>query len=215
MAVVNDAQVESAVLGDNGALKGAVPGAIIVIHSTIHPKTVRKVAEQAQAKGVGVVDAAMSGGETGAKAKSLCFMVGGQEALVERCRPVLEASGKFIFHVGESGLGAAAKLAQQSLICLNRLAAYEGMLMAEKAGVNLDIFQKIVHVTSAQSHFADNWQLYREMKGLDPESARWRAHLFYEGLCPALELAHELGISVPGLALVQQRFDWVLGIKKE
>jgi 3-hydroxyisobutyrate dehydrogenase-like beta-hydroxyacid dehydrogenase len=52
------------------------------------------------------------------------------------------------------------------------------------------------------------------MKGLDPEDARWRAHLFYKGLCPALEFAHELGVSVPGAALVQQVFDRVLGLKE-
>jgi len=215
VAVVDDAQVEQVTMGDGGVLAGARPGTVIVLHSTIHPRTVKKVAAAAKARGVGVLDAQMSGGETGAKAKTLCFMVGGERGHLEKCRPALAASGTDIFHVGEVGMGAAAKLAQQSLICLNRLAAYEGMLIAEKAGVDLQVFQKIVHATSAQSRIADNWtEQYKEMKGLDPEAARWRAHLFYKGLCPALELAHELGVSVPGVALVQQVFDRVLGMKE-
>jgi 3-hydroxyisobutyrate dehydrogenase-like beta-hydroxyacid dehydrogenase len=215
VAVVDDAQVEEVILGNGGILAGAKPGTAIIVHSTIHPRTVKKVAAAAKAQGVGVLDAQMSGGETGVKARTLCFMVGGERELFEKCRPVLAASGKDIFHVGEVGMGAAAKLAQQTLICLNRLAAYEGMLLAGKAGVDLQVFQKIVHVTSAQSRIADNWsEQYKDMKDLDPEAARWRAHLFYKGLCPALEFAHELGVSVPGAALVQQVFDRVLGLKE-
>ena len=214
IAVVDDAQVEQVVLKE-GLLDAMQAGAIIVIHSTIHPKTVTNVGQEASRKGVGVLDAEMSGGETGARAKTLCFMVGGEKVYFDRCRPVLSVSGKNIFHVGALGRGAAAKLAQQSLICLNRLAAYEGMALAERAGVDMEVFRQIVHVTSAQSHIADRFEQYGNMDDLTPEEARRRAHLFYKGLRPALELAHELGLSVPGVALVQQRFDWVLGLKKE
>lgn len=214
IAVVDDAQVEEVVLGE-GLLDAMQAGAIIVIHSTIHPQTVKKIGLEASRKGVGVLDAQMSGGETGAKSKTLCFMVGGDKVHFDRCRPVLAASGQHILHVGALGMGAAAKLAQQSLICLNRLAAYEGMALAERAGVDMKVFRQIVRVTSAQSHIADRFEQYGKMEDLTPEEARRRAHLFYKGLCPALEMAHELGLSVPGVALVQQRFDWVLGLKKE
>lgn len=212
IAVVDDAQVEAVTLGEDGILSRAKPGTVIAMHSTIHPKTVRKVAERAKAKGVGVVDAQMSGGEQGVRNKTLCFMVGGEKALFEKCRPVFAASGAHIFHVGELGMGAVAKAAQQTITCLNRLSAYEGMLLGEKAGLDLKVLQQIVHVTSAQSRIADHWvEQYRRLGDAD------RAHqvdLFYRGLKPALELAHELRISVPGLALVQQLFRRVLGIEK-
>jgi len=216
IAVLDDAQVEEVILGESGLLQTAHPGTVIVIHSTIHPKTVRKAADRAKEKGVGIVDAQMSGGNRGARAQTLCFMVGGEKSHFDKCRPVLEASGKDIFHVGEVGMGATAKLAQQSLICLNRLAAYESMLLAEKAGLDLKIFKKITHITSAQSRIVDNWEeQYRDIKAVDPESARSSLHGFYQGLCPALELAHDLRVSVPGIALVQQSFDRVLGLVKQ
>jgi 3-hydroxyisobutyrate dehydrogenase len=214
IAVVDDAQVEQVVLGE-GLLDAMQAGTVIVIHSTIHPKTVRKVGLEASRKRVGVLDAQMSGGGVGARSKTLCFMVGGDKVHFDQCHAVLAVSGQHIFHVGALGMGAAAKLAQQSLICLNRLAAYEGMVLADQAGVDMEVFRQIVHLTSAQSHIADHYEQYGKMEGLAPEEARWLAHLFYKGLCPALELAHELGLSVPGVALVQQRFEWVLGIKKD
>lgn len=216
LAVVDDAQVESVVLGENGVLDGAKPGTVVIIHSTIHPRTVRRVAEKAKAKGVGVLDAQMSGGARGVRGRTLCFMVGGEEALLEKCRPVLAASGKDIFHVGEVGMGAVAKAAQQAMICLNRLSAYEGMLLAEKAGLNPKFLQQIARVTSAQSRIVDQWfEQYKELGETDPANARRQVHLFYKGLCPALELAHDVGISLPGVALVQQLFDRVLGVVKE
>ena len=214
IAVVDDGPVERVILQD-GLLEAMRQDTTIIIHSTIHPKTVKRVGEEARGKGVGVLDAQMSGGGNGAKAKTLCFMVGGDKAHFERCHPVLSVSGKNVFHVGALGMGAAAKAAQQSLICLNRLAAYEGMTLAERAGVDMEVFRQIVSVTSAQSHIADRFEQYGNMDDISPEQARWQAHLFYKGLCPALELAHELGLSLPGVALVQQRFDWVLGLKKE
>jgi len=215
-AVVDDAQTEAVTLGENGILKGARSGSVILLHSTIHPKTVRKVAEAAQAKGVRVLDAQMSGGQAGARAKKLCFMVGGEKSDLEKCRPVLSASATHIIHAGETGMGATAKLAQQTIICLNRMAAYEGMMLAEKAGLDPEILEQIVRVTPAQSQIADHWvERYRELKNVDREAARWTAHLFYKGLCPALELAHEVGFSAPGIALVMQRFEWILGLKRD
>ncbi|MBF8305602.1 MAG: NAD(P)-dependent oxidoreductase [Acidobacteria bacterium] len=215
LAVVDDAQVESVVLGKNGVLEGAEAGAVVIVHSTIHPRTIRNVVEKATAKKVGVLDAQMSGGARGVRARTLCFMVGGDQAVLEKCRPVLAASGKDIFHVGEVGMGAVAKAAQQAMICLNRLSAYEGTLLAERAGLDPRILQQIAHVTSAQSRIVDQWfEQYKELRGTDPQEAKRQLHLFYKGLCPALELAHDVGISLPGVALVQQLFDRVLGFKK-
>ena len=141
-------------------------------------------------------------------------MVGGEPAPLDRCRPVFETSGAHIFHVGDLGMGAATKLAQQVIICLNRLSAYEGMRLAEKAGVNLDALRAIVHLTSAQSQIADNWEQYRRVDGSGSERGYALAHLFWKGLCPALELGHELGLALPATALVQQLFPKVLGVEE-
>ena len=209
IAVVDDAQVEEVVLGeDNGVLAGANRGCVIAIHSTIHPDTPKRIAPLARAKGVDVLDAQMSGGNRGATAQSLCFMVGGDKSSFDKCRPVLRASGPHILHMGDLGAGSVTKLAQQTMVLINMLSAYEGMHLAEKAGIRLDAFQELVRVSSGQSSIADNWlRFIEDQKAGGPQ----RTELFYKGVVPAIALAHELGTSVPGLALAQQLLSRVLG----
>jgi 3-hydroxyisobutyrate dehydrogenase len=196
LSVVDDEQVESVVLGPGGVLEGAKPGTVIAIHSTIHPDTARKVGEAARPKGVAVLDAAVSGGAAGARARTLCYMVGGERTVFEQCRPVFETSGKHIFYMGGLGMGAATKAAQQAMTVVHLLAASEGFALAEKAGVDLDAFQELVRVSSGQSSIADHWQERR----WDPRMAE----LFYLGLQPILKLGHDLDVPLPGAALTQQ-----------
>ena len=149
LVVVDDAQVEAVILGEGGVLNGAKPGSVIAIHSTVHPRTIRKIAELAKAKGVGVIDAEVSGGDRGAQNKTLCYMVGGDKALFEQCRPVFATSGANIFHLGELGSGAIAKLAHNLIVYVNMMAASEGMHLAEKAGLDLKAMQEVVHAGAA------------------------------------------------------------------
>lgn len=211
MSVVDDDQVERVIAGEEGILRGAQPGTIIAIHSTIHPKTVKKVAQLAKEKGVHVVDAAVSGGERGARAKTLCYMVGGEKEHFEKCRPVFATSGKEIFHVGPLGMGVMAKAAQQTIVMMNRLSTYEGMSLGEKAGLDPKVLQAVVEASSGRSHVAKNWDVYRHIGTSDPAMAQDRLMAFYKGLIPALELGHELGVPMPGLALTQQLLDRILG----
>jgi len=212
IAVVDDAQVESVVLGeDDGVLAGVKPDSVIAIHSSVHPNTPRKIAPLARAKGADVVDAQMSGGNRGATARTLCFMVGGSQASFEKCRPVLAASGPNVFHMGDVGTGAITKLAQQTIVLVNMLSAYEGMLLAKKAGINLETMQEIIRVSTGQSALADNWIRFQKEQMAGGEH---RKELFYKGVGPAIDLAHELGATLPGLALAQQLLDRVLGQEK-
>ncbi len=212
IAVVDDAQVESVVLSDgDGVLAGGHPGGVIAIHSTIHPDTAKKIAPLARAKGMDVVDAQMSGGNRGAKGRSLCFMVGGHKASFEKCRPVLAASGPNVFHMGDVGTGSMTKLAQQTIVLINMLSAYEGMLLAKKAGIDLETLQELIRVSAGQSSIADNWLRFQQDQKVD---GHHRKELFYKGVCPALELAHELGAPLPGLALAQQLLGRMLDTEK-
>jgi 2-hydroxy-3-oxopropionate reductase len=198
--VVDDAQVKEVALGEDGVLSGASPGSVLVIQSTIHPSTMNKIDEYARARGVGVVDAQVSGGERGAYVQGLSYMVGGAKEHVEKCRPVFTASGKDVFHVGGLGMGAATKLAHQVIVIGTMMAVAEGMLLAEKAGVELDKFAEVVHASSARSHIADSWlPRFR----LVPKNI---VEIFYKSVTPALELAHELDLSLPLTALAQQLF---------
>ncbi|HZT07585.1 MAG TPA: NAD(P)-dependent oxidoreductase [Chloroflexota bacterium] len=204
LAVPDDRAVEEALVGKHGALDAAVSGTVVAIHSTIHPDTARRLAARGRQRGVEVIDAQMSGGQTGARARTLCFMVGGPRDAFERCRPVLEASGENIFHMGDLGMGAAAKAAQQAITVVNILAAVEGFRIAETAGVDLESFQKLLAVSAGQSYMTDRWlQHYRPMATTDPRP-------FYRGLRAVLGLAFDLDVPAPATALAQQVIPWAL-----
>jgi 3-hydroxyisobutyrate dehydrogenase-like beta-hydroxyacid dehydrogenase len=107
LAVVDDAQVVEVLLGPDGVIEGVEPETIIALHSTVLPETVQMLATKFAAKQAHVLDAPISGGEAGARARSLCCMVGGAVQLLERCRDVFAASAAEIFCTGE--LGAALR----------------------------------------------------------------------------------------------------------
>lgn len=213
VVVVDDAQVEAVFLGEGGALSGARPGTIVAIHSTVHPLTIRKLAEVAKAKGVTLIDAEVSGGERGAQAKSLCYMVGGDKAAFEKCRPVFATSGANIFHLGDLGAGAITKLAHNLIVYVNMLAASEGMRLAEKAGVSPKAMEQVVHAGAAQSRVADHWSQQRRLKETYTTGPQGLIRLIHKDLRLALELGHDLGIPLPGAALTQQLIETVLEVE--
>jgi len=202
VCVLNDAQVESVVVGPKGLLETAAPGTIIVIHSTIEPSTIEKLAPLVAEKQVEIIDAPVSGSEKGAKAKTMSYMVGGSAAALEKCRPLFETSGPKIQHVGELGTGVRAKLAHQIIISVNMMAAYEGMKVGVESGLDPKILEKVIHEGLAQSWIADEWS---ELS-FGPHSQM----VFYKDLHLGLKLAHELGISVPGAGLAQQMLEKIV-----
>lgn len=214
LVVVDDAQVEAVTLGEGGVLNGAKPGSVIAVHSTVHPKTIRKLAEFANTKSVSVIDAEVSGGEMGAYAKTLCYMVGGDKAAFEKCKPIFATSGANIFHLGNLGTGAAAKLAHNLIVYVNMLAASEGMCLAQQAGVDLKVMEQVVHAGAAQSRVADNWSRQQQLKDSYTTGPQGLLQLMHKDLRLALELGHDLHISLPGAALAQQMLDRVLDIRK-
>lgn len=202
VCVLNDVQLESALLGPEGALAAAKPGTIIAIHSTVDPASIARVAEAAKAKQIEVLDAPVSGGEVGARARTMSYMVGGSEHALEKCRPIFEASGNKITHTGALGSGIRAKLAHQLIICVNMLAAYEGMSLGLKAGLAPELLQKVVSEGAAQSRIADRWFQLK----LGPHAQQ----VFYKDLQLCLKYARDLGLSAPGAALAQQLLDRIV-----
>jgi 2-hydroxy-3-oxopropionate reductase len=211
IAVVDDAQAEQVILGAHGVIHGARTGSIVATHSTILPATVRKIAARCRAIGVEVIDVPMSGGQKGAEDRQLAYMAGGEAAALEKCRPVFNTSASHIFHLGELGMGATAKMLIQIVVCLNMIAAHESQLLCDKTGLDFKRFQEVLHVSSGQSNVLDNWQRFKR-----PEEAeavrRRRADVFEKSLAPALELARDVGADVPGTTLAQALLKRVLGI---
>lgn len=145
-------QVEEVVFApQTGILAGLREGAAYIDLTTNAPATIRRVAEACAARGVTFFDAPVSG-----RPPNMTVMVGGEAAAFERYRPLFEAIGKNVFHVGPSGAGCVAKLATQYMGYANFIASLEGMLIAVKAGVDPDILAQIVPVSAGQSRTFDN-----------------------------------------------------------
>ncbi len=211
IAVVDDDQAERVVIGEHGVIHGARPGSIVAIHSTILPATVRKIAARCRADGVEVIDVPMSGGQKGAEDQQLAYMAGGDAAALEKCRPVFVTSASHIFHLGELGTGATAKMLIQIVVCLNMIAAHESELLCDKTGLDFKSFQQVLHVSSGQSNVLDNWQRFKRPQEPEPVR-RHRAEVFAASLAPALELARDVGADLPGTALAHSLLKRVLEV---
>jgi 3-hydroxyisobutyrate dehydrogenase-like beta-hydroxyacid dehydrogenase len=205
VSIAGDDAIEAALLDPNGVLAGMAPDSVIALHSTMGPPAVRRIAAAAARANVHVVDAQVSGGKAGAQAKQLCYMMGGDAAIVERCRPVFATSGSNLFHMGPLGSGASTKLSQQMMTCMHIVAVAEGARIATAAGVDVDQFFALLRVSTGQSYIADRWLDHFRHTGRD------LAEGFYLGLQPALEMAHDLNVPAPGTALAQQFIRAALG----
>jgi 3-hydroxyisobutyrate dehydrogenase len=128
--------VEQVYLEEDGLLPSARQGQLLIDNSTVGPDTTRRVSEAAKEKGVAFLDAPMSGGPARAADATLTFMVGGDADTFEQARPVFEALGKDIHHVGPSGAGTIVKLVNQLLVAIHTSATSEALAFAVKAGAN-------------------------------------------------------------------------------
>ncbi|MGD9483137.1 2-hydroxy-3-oxopropionate reductase [Streptomyces sp. TRM70308] len=135
-----DPQVKAVILGDDGVLAHAKPGATIIDMSSITPQTSIAVAEAAAAAGkdLKVLDAPVSGGEAGAVEAVLSIMVGGEQSVFDEARPILDALGKTVVLCGPHGSGQTVKAANQLIVAVNIQACAEAVVFLEKSGVSLD-----------------------------------------------------------------------------
>lgn len=213
IVVVDDTQVEEVSLGERGLVAGARADSIMAIHSTVRPGTVKRLAEIGKQKPVQVIDAPISGGEAGAREKTLCYMVGGDTGVLERCREVFSTSASEIFHMGALGSGAVAKMIVQVATCIHMMAAHEAELLAERSGLDFAALQKVLHASSGQSFVADHW-IDRFKLPQDPmDVRRRRTQVFQKSLGPALEVAQEMGLSIPGAIVVERLLPRIMGIE--
>jgi 3-hydroxyisobutyrate dehydrogenase len=136
--------------GEGGVLAVAGPGTLLIDSSTIDVATARAIAGQAAAKGLGMLDAPVSGGVRGAAVATLTFMVGGAEADVARARPILEAMGKTIVHTGASGSGQAAKICNNLILGVSMIAVCEAFALADRLGLDRQVLFDVSSRSSGQ-----------------------------------------------------------------
>ncbi|MBS7458419.1 3-hydroxyisobutyrate dehydrogenase [Coralloluteibacterium stylophorae] len=143
--------VEGLYLGDDGILPHIADGALVIDSSTIAPASARKVAEAAKARGLATIDAPVSGGVAGAQAGTLTFIVGGEAEALERARPVLEAMGRNIFHVGASGAGQVAKLCNNMALGVIMAATGEAIALGVANGLDAKVLSDMMAVSTGRS----------------------------------------------------------------
>lgn len=199
--------VEQVALGDGGILEGARPGLIFVDNSTIKPATARKIAEKMAERGVQALDAPVSGGDIGARNGTLSIMVGGDAAALEKVRPVLEAVGKTITHIGGPGAGQIAKAANQVMVAAQMVAMGELLILAQKAGADP---RKVVEAIKGGA--AQCWTLDVKPPRLfsGKRQPGFKARMQAKDLNIVLDTAREYGVPLPATAVNSQLFNAML-----
>jgi 3-hydroxyisobutyrate dehydrogenase-like beta-hydroxyacid dehydrogenase len=187
-------EVEAVVAGEGGILAGAAPGSTIVDLSTNSPTVVRALAGQAAACGVGFLDAPVSGGAAGATRGTLTVMVGGDASLFDAVRPLLEVIGGQIFLVGDVGAGTVAKLVNNLLAIINMLSTVEALVLAGKAGIDLERLREVINSSSGRSAM---WEYGSRLVLKDRLQPSFTVSLAAKDLALATRLANELGVMVP------------------
>ena len=198
--------VDEVHLGAHGTLAAARPPRIIIDMTTSRPALAVAVAEAARARGVGAVDAPVSGGDVGARNATLSIMVGGESDDFAAARPILERLGKTMVHHGGPGAGQHAKMVNQILIAANMMGVCEGLLYARRAGLDAT---KVIE--SVGGGAAGSWSINnlgpRIVRG-DFEPGFYVEH-FIKDLAIALDEAARMGIAMPALALARQLYEAV------
>jgi 2-hydroxy-3-oxopropionate reductase len=193
--------VEQVVLGADGVLAHARPGTLLIDMSTVRPQTARTIADAAAGRGVRALDAPVSGGEQGAVEGTLSIMVGGAEADAEAARPVLEALGTTVVHVGPAGAGQTVKAANQLVVAGTIQLVAEAIVLLEASGVDAGAGLRVLAGGLAGSTVLD-----RKATGMLARSFApgFRVDLHHKDLGIMLEAAREAGAVVPVGALLAQ-----------
>jgi 3-hydroxyisobutyrate dehydrogenase-like beta-hydroxyacid dehydrogenase len=169
LCVVGDDDVRQVLAGDTGVLAGMQPGGVIAIHSTVHPDTCRELAELAAEQGVSVIDAPVSGGAPAVEEGTLMVMVGGEEAIVEKCRPVFATYSDAIVHLGGLGAGQVAKILNNLQFSANLGSAMSTLELGDALGIPRDRLCQVLNRGSATSKAISSITVFGgSLEGLAP-----------------------------------------------
>jgi 2-hydroxy-3-oxopropionate reductase len=196
--------VEKVLFGDKGIAAGLSKGKIVVDMSSISPIATKEFAKKINALGCDYLDAPVSGGELGAKNATLSIMVGGDEKIFEKVKPVFELMGKNINLVGGNGDGQTAKVANQIIVALNIEAVAEALLFAAKAGADPAKVRQALMGGFASSKILEVHGERMVKRTFDPG---FRIELHQKDLNLALASAKALGVSLPNTATAQELFN--------
>lgn len=201
ICVSDTPDVEMIILGENGVIQGAQPGAIVVDMSTISPSATRRIAVELENKSLKMIDAPVSGGSEGAQKGTLSIMIGGEAEDVKKVDPVLKTMGKTITHVGPIGAGQLTKAINQIIIAGTYWSVAEGITLGIKAGLDME---KVLQAVGGGA--AGSWGLINRSGNMinNTYPLGFRVKLHHKDLNIALEVARKLGVTIPVVAFVEQ-----------
>jgi 3-hydroxyisobutyrate dehydrogenase-like beta-hydroxyacid dehydrogenase len=199
--VTNTAAVRAVFEGEDGILAGLTPGKIYIDMSTASPANSRALAEQVEAAGAQMLDSPVSGTSITVDQGKASLMVGGDADAFERARPILEAIGPKVFHMGDNGTAVALKIAINLSLAVQMLAFSEGVLLAEKSGIDRE---RVVEAMLA-SVIASPMVAYRGPLVLGhPDEVWFDCRMMQKDLNLALELGRELEVPLPTTAVTNE-----------
>jgi 3-hydroxyisobutyrate dehydrogenase-like beta-hydroxyacid dehydrogenase len=202
MCVGNDDDVRSVIYGDNGVLAGMKKGAILVDHTTASAMVAREVFQKAKDKGIGFIDAPVSGGQAGAQNGQLGIMCGGEAATFDRAKPVLDVYAKMCALIGGPGAGQLTKMVNQICIVGIAQSLAEGLAFAKRNDLDLE---KVIAVISKGA--AQSWQMenrWKPMSELKAEGFGFAVEWMRKDMGISLAQAKQSHASLPVAAVVDQ-----------
>jgi 3-hydroxyisobutyrate dehydrogenase len=201
--VTDTPDVETVLFGEDGVAQGARAGRTVIDMSTISPDATREFSARLSGIGVEMLDAPVSGGEIGAVNAALTIMVGGKAEVFELYRPVLEAMGKRITHVGPAGSGQTVKACNQIMCAVNQVAVSEALSLCHRAGIDLNVMHQVVTGGAGNSWALET--LGRKVIDGDLNPA-FMIRLIQKDLNIVADMAKRMNLPLPGTSLAVQLF---------
>jgi 3-hydroxyisobutyrate dehydrogenase len=201
--VTDDAALDEVMLGHDGVLADTHAGSVLIDMSTVSPRASRHLFQEARARGVAMIDAAVAGSVPQVEQGSLLIFVGGEQETYQQCRPILDILGQSSFYMGPSGMGTTMKLVVNTLLGLGMQALAEAIALGEKAGlakdVLLDVLGQTAVLTPGQKAKLDNVR-----RGQYP--TQFALSLQHKDLRLILDEAYEVSVSMPATAVALQMY---------
>lgn len=202
--VTTSSDVEQVVLGEDGIIRGARAGSVLIDMETIAPSAARHIAEKLASESIDMLDAPVSGGPAGAEQATLSIMAGGKSEVFERMRPLLACLGKTIIHLGGHGAGQITKACNQLALLVTAQGTAEALALAARCGIDPGKVREVMLGGVAASRVLDLFG--RRMVERD-FAAGIESRLYHKDLAIALGLAHEFGHAAPAAAVTMQHIN--------
>jgi 3-hydroxyisobutyrate dehydrogenase-like beta-hydroxyacid dehydrogenase len=204
MCVSDTNAVEVVLFGSNGVEESISDGMVVVDSSTISPSATGKFADRVRARGGHYVDAPVTGSKAGAESGTLIFMVGGEEATIEKLKPLFAAMGKLFFRMGEVGKGQATKLVMNLQIAVIYEGFAEALTLAAKLGVDAECLLQLINASMVRSGVVEYKAPFVLKRDFSPN---FPMRLMHKDIRLALDAAKAARVKLPALEIVEEVYD--------